>query len=142
LRKEWCFVQASTHKARIYKVPPGSPEARALLPSLGPDTMFFRSDSDWAAANGGGVTAVFDLVRDFGADRAGRTDAAPALAACVKAAATKSNGAECYVPAGNYILNATVELCGGENGWSFAMPFAIPLGSLNRIFAKTGSGQR
>ena len=135
---------ASTHKARVYNVPLGSPEARALLPSLGPNTMFFRSDSDWTAANGGGATAVFDLVRDFGADRAGQTDAAPALAACVKAAAAKSNGAECYIPAGTYTLNATVEICGagfslGGTGWNSVLRPAPGL-STPLLVAGPGAG--
>ena len=114
---------ASTRKAKVYTVPAGLPAARAMLPSLGPDTMFFRSDSDWSVAGGGQPTSVFDLVRDFGADFSGSKDAAPALAACVKAAAAKGNGAECYIPAGTYILNATVDICGvdfslGGTGWN------------------------
>jgi len=125
-----CVLNAKTASlARVYTVPPGA--AAASLPALGPGTTFFRSVWPWPQP-----PRVIDVVRDHGADPTGRINAAPALQACVDAAAGAGGGAECYVPAGAFALNATVYLCGadfalGGSGYASqlqaARGFAAPL---------------
>lgn len=136
-----CILNAtSTARAHTYAVPPGA--ASWALPPLGPNTTFFRSS--WPP----GASTVLDAVLDFGADRTGRRDAAPALQACADAAAaasTESAAVECYVPVGTYTLNASLRLCGsgfvfGGSGWYSCLQQGPGLGAAPMIIAGPGAG--
>lgn len=132
--------RSSTAQAHTYAVPPGA--AAWALPSLGPNTTFFRSF--WPR----GSASVIDAVIDFGADRTGRVDASSALQACVDTAAASSNATvavECYVPVGTYTLNSTLRLCGSGfvfagSGWYSHLQQGSGLGPAPMIIAGPGAG--
>ena len=132
--------KTSTSRAHTYSVPPGA--AAWALPSLSSNTTFFRSS--WPP----GSSSVLDAVIDFGADRSGLLDSAPALQACADAAAAASSAlvaVECYVPVGHYTLNATLKLCGdgfvfAGSGWNSQLQQGPGLGNAPMIIAGPGAG--
>lgn len=75
-------------------------------------STFLRGDNTWAipptTTPGSGGQSVYNVVTDYGADKAGAIDARVAIQTAIDAAAV--NGGVVYLPTGTYLLNATLAL--------------------------------
>ena len=126
--------------------PPGDAALAAQLAPLSTATQFFNPS--WPQVPAG--ARVFDAVRDFGADPAGR-ESGRQLQACLDAAAAAAAaapalGAVCYLPLGGYSTNATLALCGsgvtllgGNSGFRTSLHWAGPFTNDSVVLA-TGPG--
>ncbi len=107
---------------RVYQIPPG-----ARGGALRSAEQTFLKDTVRLPGK------VFDAVRDFGAQGDGRTDDTAALQATIDAARAHGRFAIAYLPAGLYLVTATLQLTGddyyfGGQGWGTMLRWGGPEG--------------
>ena len=105
------FDPYPVNNSTVVDLPPGDAAIFAAIPKLSAGTHFFTS-SAWPMPG-----KVFDAVRDFGASTT-QAESSGAIQACINAAAAAGARAMCYLPAGVYVVNRTLTLCG-------ALPFSL-----------------